>query len=237
MTIDSDQAAVLDHAFRYRMVVAEVLVETATFSEWRLRRVKKLLRSLEEDDGLLASAPLYGTRSYCFLTEQGVSVHRPDIPQADREKLARHLPETEKPRLYGTLSFCCLSKTLRERLTLDEFKRHFPNHYRPRLQVNYYVIHEAKRLGYVHVDTGSRGRWDRLLGGLKRRIQRHRRIPAFAQLIQENRFELAVVVAFPEKAERLSAPLQQLAESEGVGIHLRLVPDLIHLIAPPPVSE
>jgi hypothetical protein len=60
---------------------------------------------------------------------------------------------------------------------------------------------------------------------------------AFAQFIREGRFELGVVVAFPEKAERLSSPLQELAESEGVGIHLRVVPELIHLIAPPPISE
>lgn len=229
---------VLDHIARYRIGVPEALVTTPPFADFSPRRVKRIMQALTTSEGdaaaLLASAPLFGTERYFYLTRAGEAViGEPEAGQGAHRR-AGALSEVAKVRAYGVLAFCCLSERLRQRLTPEEFRRSLPGHHRFGLPLSYYADREARRLGFVRVDTGGGGRWDRIAQKVREDAERHRMIPAFRDAIAAGTFELAVVTATERKAERLRALFGEEPLPVGLPVRVQAVPRLIDLIAPPP---
>jgi hypothetical protein len=227
---------VLDHIARYRIGVPEALIRTPPFADFSLARMKRTLRALAEGDGetLLASAPLYGDHRYFYLTRPADAAIGESPEDQGGRRRAGPLSEVAKVRAYGILAFCCLSDRPRQRLTPDEFRRTFPDHHRPGLPMSYYADHEAKRLGFVRVDSGGKGRWDRIAERVREDVERHREIPAFRDSIAVGRFELTLVAATERKAERLRPVFDEVTRASGVPVRVHVVADLIDLIAPPP---
>jgi hypothetical protein len=227
---------VLDHIARYRIGVPEALVRTPPFAALSLKRVKRTLHALTEGEGevLLASAPLYGDHRYFFLTRAGEAVIGEPDAGYGRHRKAGALSEVAKVRAYGVLAFCCLSEHPKQRLTPDEFRRSFPNHHRPGLPMSYYADHATRRLGFIRVDTGSGGRWDRVAARIREDAERHGEIPAFRDSIAAGAFELALVTATDRKAERLRPLFEEETRMSGVPVRVHAVPRLIDLIAPLP---
>jgi len=246
--LDPTTYDVLDHVARYRIGVAEALIATPPFADVSPARMKRMLRALCEAPSpsptpatagpLLASAPLFGSRRYVYLTRAG----RAAIGEAEteveagqgRRRRAGAFSEIAKVRAYGVLAFCCLSGRPRQRLTVEEFRRTFPEHHRPGLPMGYYADHQARRLGFVRVDAGGRGRWDRIAEKVREDVRRHRELPAFRASIAAGAFELALVTATRRKAERLWPIFDEEGRASGVPIHVHVVPELLELIAPPP---
>jgi hypothetical protein len=236
--LDPTTYDVLDHIARYRIGVPEALIKTPPFADYSPARAKRTLRALSEAEGepLLASAPLFGDHRYFYLTRAGeAAIGEPPEEQGSRRR-AGALSEIAKVRAYGVLAFCCLSDRPRQRLTLEEFRRNFPEHHRPGLPMAYYADYEAKRLGFVRVDAGGRGRWDRIAEKLREDIERHREMPAFRGSIAAGTFELALVTATERKAERLRPLFEEEARASGVPIRVHVLPELLDLIAPLPRS-
>lgn len=234
--LDPTTYDVLDHIARYRIGVPEALVTTPPFAEFSPGRMARTLRALSEstEEPLLASAPLFGDRRYFYLTRTGESaIGEPAEGRAERRR-AGALSEIAKVRAYAVLAFCCLSERPRQRLTAEEFRRNFPEHHRPGLPMGYYADHEARRLGFVRVDAGGRGRWDRIAEKVREDIERHREMPAFRDSIAAGSFELTLVTATQRKAERLRPLLEEAGHPSGVPLRVHVVPGLIDLIAPPP---
>jgi hypothetical protein len=229
---------VLDHIARYRIGVPEALVKTPPFADFSLKRVKRILHALTTADGdgaaLLASAPLFANERYFYLTRAGeTAIGEPEAGQGAHRR-AGALSEVAKVRAYGVLAFCCLADRPRQRLTPEEFRQSFPGHHRFGLPMSYYADREARRLGFVRVDTGGGGRWDRIAQKVREDAERHRMIPAFRDAITAGTFELAVVSATERKAGRLRVLFEEEPLSGGLPVRVQAVPRLIELIAPPP---
>jgi hypothetical protein len=54
------------------------------------------------------------------------------------------------------------------------------------------------------------------------------------RLIEQNAFELTLITARPQKAKRLADSLNHVPEAQSARVHIAVVPELLHLIAPLP---
>lgn len=100
--------------------------------------------------------------------------------------------------------------------------------------MNYYVDTSSgpPRLGLLRVDPGGCGRWDRVVAKCCEDLRDHERHPGFARLIRGGQFEVTLVTALPQKAERIALAFD--AGRVGAPLRLCAVPELLYLIAPPP---
>jgi hypothetical protein len=123
----------------------------------------------------------------------------------------------------------------RRKLLSEDFSACFPD-----IQVdsqnreNYYLL--EGRIGYLRVDLGGRGRWDRIAAYCARDLARHETQPAFAPLMRDGFFEMTIVTCMPQKARRLRQLLARRPLHEVVAVDVVAFPELLNLISPPPIS-
>jgi hypothetical protein len=100
---------------------------------------------------------------------------------------------------------------------------------------NYYVQTDPQPvLGFLRIDMAGSGRWDRVLAKCCEDARRHAQTASFCRLIEARRFEIALVTALPQKADRLSQALKSLDSLPAIPIRVASIPELVNLIAPPP---
>lgn len=223
---------VLDHVARYKMGVPESVARLPSLEGWTPGRVKSTLKRLR-GEGYLKGSPLYGDRSYDYLTREGAMALDLPLDGRDADRLGQPLAEVPKVRAYAVLAYCCLAERPRQRLTPDEFKRLFAGHDSTGLPLSYYADHEAKKLGFVRVDTGGHGRWDRVVERVRSDVERHLESDAFRESIGSGSLEVTLVTATEQKAGRLRAALAAGEAFAAVPVRVHVVPELVELIAPP----
>jgi len=224
--------AILAHVGRYRMSTPSIVCELPEVQHRRRRHVRHELTQLCRA-GYLATGPLFRNRRYYFLAS---ACRDRTHEQGSNEYRIGPLSEIAKIRNYAMLSFCCSSQHRRQRLTADDFEQHFPDMYRPGVPLNYYIdaATSQPRLGFVRVDTGGRGRWDRILEKARADIEAHWIKPEIRPFIERGLFEITVVTALPQKASRLTQALDNWTDNRKSLIRICVCADLINLIAPPP---
>lgn len=216
--------ALIEHVARYRLTLFPALQRLPAFADLPPSRIKAMLKTARKEQWL-ASATLHGGASYWYLTTTGAE--KAGIPP----QRCGPLSEPAKFRAYALLRFCCLSDRPRHRLMPNELKRHFPELDRPGLPSGYYLDPSGpKRLGFLRIDTGHHGRWDRVLQTLREDVRDHAIQPAFARLMRADRFEITLVTVFRPKAERLRASLATCPEARQVPVQVLAVPELLPLI-------
>jgi len=206
---------------RYRLMTASALRELRPDLYPRERSARKVLIELARR-GELAEAPLYRNRT-CFYRRE---------PAEHREEFS----EPAKIRAYAMLAVCAAREARRTRLTREELQKYFADWYRPGRPANYYLdlSDEKPVLGFLRVDHGGRGRWDRVLAKALDDARKHRLEPAFERFLAQGALEVRIVTALPQKANRLRCALNEKQAARGVPIHISVVPELINLIAPLP---
>lgn len=216
--------ALIEQVARYRLTVFPAVQRLPQFAESSPGVVKAALK-LAQSQGWLASETLHGEARYWHLTAAGAT--KVGLP-TERSGL---LSEPAKFRAYAVLRFCWLSDRPRHRLTQAELKRHFPELDRPGLPSGYYLDPSgSKRLGFLRLDTGHHGRWDRVLHTLREDIRDHGNLPAFARLVRADRFEITLVTVFPVKAARLRDALATSPEAQRLPVQVLAIPELLSLI-------
>lgn len=219
---------ILEHVSRYRLTILAALAR-----QLRMRSRKVLQQALRSlcREGQLGEAPLYHQRPYYFLAGS-----RRGSQSSVHESTQRGpLSEQAKLRAYALLSFCCLSRVRRKRLTPEEIAAHLPDLYRPGLPGSYYVASgEPPRFGLAVIDAGGRGRWDRVLQRIRSHLEEHCRHPALRPFIEQGSFEITVLTMLPQKAQRLALALAQWRDPRTQLVRIAVLPELIHLIAPHP---
>ena len=226
---DSQQeAAVLVHLARYRLTVFEAAAGVV-----RPRGLARRVLARLAESGLLASAPLYRNRRYWHLTQSGATRLGTALDDSG-EPLFGPLSEAAKIRAYAMLAFCCLGDISRDRLTRRELQRHFADLDRPGLPLNYYVdgSRPKPQLGFLRVDTGGHGRWDRIVEKVRHDAESHWLMPGFRRLITAGCFEITLVAALAEKAERIRRELAEGRIARPVQVRVVAMPDLVHLVMP-----
>ena len=103
--------------------------------------------------------------------------------------------------------------------------------------VNYYTdtTGQVPRLGFLRVDTGGHGRWDRILAKCRDDLQEHALDAGFAPFIRQGMFEITLITTLPQKAQRIQHTVADWDEAARSLIRVAVVPELLNLIAPPPV--
>ncbi len=223
---------ILDHVGRYRLSTSAVIDQLPEFRNQGRRELRHELHQLSAAD-YLGAAPLFRNQRYYFL---GPANRRRAPGQNGNEDGAGPLSELAKIRNYAMLSFCCLGKHRRQRLTSEELQRHLPGLVRPGLPLNYYLDRAAAeaRLGFLRVDTGGRGRWDRILEKARADMKTHWGTRELRGFIERGLFEITIITALPQKATRLREALDSWTDGRKALIRICICPDLINLIAPPP---
>lgn len=231
------QQIVLEHIERYRMTVIPALQSLRGLKHFGRKRLASTLRDLRRA-GYLGQGILYHHQRYFFLTRPK---HEPQEAGRANSAIRRTGPlsKTAKIRNYALLAFCCLNGTYRRRLTQAELKAHFPHVYRPGLPLNYYVDTSSNppQLGFVRVDTGGHGRWDRIAARCAADLDTHTQHPGFQEFIERNAFEITLLTALPQKAERLREFITTVHPETAGLVRIVVFPELLNLIAPPPIRE
>lgn len=220
----SDIAAVIiDHVSRYRMTVFEALRRQPQLGSLPRKELKRELNRLCRER-LLGREPLYRHRSYYYLAA---------ADGADRP--AGPLAETAKVRSYAMLAFCCLGRVKRVKLSADELERLYPGVLSQGRPLNYYLTTtgDEQAIGFLRVDSGGRSRWDRILAKCREDIERHRLNRYVRPLIEQRRFEITLVTALPQKAERLQRAMAAWTATPTTFVRLCVLPELLNLISPP----
>jgi hypothetical protein len=233
--IDSDvRHAMQEHLLRYRMTVLAAVQQMPEFKAFGRKRTAAILHQLcrSRDFG---HAPLYRNRRYFFLAARGSKTVANQSPSGSPDDQCGPLSELAKIKNYAMLAFCCLGRQPRHRLNRTDFDRCFPDLTRPGLPMNYYVdtSQSQPRLGFLRVDAGGRGRWDRVLAKCRHDVEAHCAQDGFRRFINRNAFEITVITALPQKARRLAESIGTLRDGRVRMIRVSAMPELLNLIAPP----
>lgn len=230
--LSAGDMAILRHIARYRLTVREVVARLPEFHHTNTTELDTRLRRLE-DAGFIASTWLYAHRSCFVLTFKGANRVRGAV--ADRDT---HAPfsEATKIRRFAALTFCCFTSIRRQRLTAAELADQVIGVNGSDADTPYYVSFDEAptRLGFLRVDLGGQGRWDRILAKCQQDVRDHAINPIWLPWIESNRFEMTLVTALPQKAERLQRALSQQEHPPPIPVRITAIPELLYLIAPPP---
>lgn len=229
------QQTVLGHIERYRMTVMPALLQLSGLKHFGRQRLKALLRNLCQA-GELGQDTLYHHKRYFY--RAGAEQPPTDTSRNPSTPKAGPLSETAKIRNYALLAFCCLNGAHRIRLTRAELETQFPEIARPGLPLNYYVetSRDSSRLGFVRIDTGGYGRWDRIAAKCSNDLDQHLSHPGVQHFVNRNAIEITLITALPQKADRLREWLIQRHGHAAEWIRIVVFPELLNLIAPPPIK-
>ncbi len=215
---------ILDHVGRYRMSTKKIM---GGLPELRTRR-RELRQVLAQmcDSGELGTEALFRNQNYYFLAQE----------RAESDGRVGPLSELAKIRSYAMLAFCCQSESPRERLTPEEMYKNFPELFCSGMAQSYYLDRSVAqpRLGFLRVDTGGRGRWDRIVNKVRADWEDHWAKAEWRPLIDRGEFEITLITALRQKAERIHTSLMSWSESKSSRIRIGVCPELLNLIAPPP---
>ncbi len=236
--LDELSMILLKHMERYRIGLTKFCWMAARTQQASITQteVKTTLIRLSRDAGYLARAPLFGSQSYFYLSRKYVR----QSGGSDYVHHGRPLGEAEKLTAYAMLRTCFANgEPARRKLTAIDFEDHFPQladelgvSHKSSKADRYYLA--GDRLGYLRVDRGGRGRWDRVLGYCDRDITKHSGTPGCRQLVDSGFFELTLVTATSQKARRLRQAEFERPIHDKVTVHVLVVPELLHSLAPPP---
>jgi len=230
--IAAAERIVMEHVARYRMTTYPAVNSLRGVRHFGRRRLRQLLNSMCRSRQLGRST-LFHQKHYFFLADDGAS------PTKGAGRRTGPLSETAKVRNYAIQSYCLRGGVYRSRLTKEELASMLPEIDRPGLPLNYYVdtSSDAPRLGFVRVDVGGHGRWDRIAKTCVSDLMSHIGNPAFQQFIQSDAFEVTLITTMPQKADRLRSWIVEQSPEATSLLKVVAFPELINLIAPPPTAN
>lgn len=177
------------------------------------RTVRKLVRR-----GLLQKVNTTPNESYVVLTRRGCRV----ISVPDRTP--RPLTEQSLPVVLAIASFCVRARLTR--LTDREFRRKFPELWRPGLRSSIYYLLETTdgmNLAMFLVDRGGTAR--RINAKIRRLVAQRASLPAFESLIGAGRFRVTVLTGLPASKQNIRRRFRRL-KYDRVQVDVAVVPEL-----------
>lgn len=220
LKMSPEQLEVLKHLRTFRVTTAEVLRELF-FPEGTAEGVKSFLQRLRAR-GVIASADLYGTVDYHYLTNDGLRLF------GDPPRRSKALDPNALAESYGILRFCIAKRGERTKLRKDQFSASFPELVaRGARATNYYLDDEEdpRRIGFVYVDRGiETSKAARRVGAvaIKKRLEHE---AWRTSVIHSRRFSVGIVTPTEQKVTTLRARLER--EWEFVTFRFEVVPELL----------
>lgn len=222
--------AVLKFTEHYGLVVIEAAVRIPELQNQSHANVQRLIDRLVKLR-LMTETSLYPGRRCYHLTTKGIEATGANV--IGRRMNDRPLSEESKIRRFAMLSFCCLGATPRMQLSPAILQATFPTLDVTSLTSGYYMQPTTQKvIGYLRVDMGGEGRWDRVLAKCAEDARRITNNQTWRERAAAGGFEITVATALPQKAERLSRAL--LESPPQLPIRIAVIPELLNLIAPTP---
>lgn len=212
---------IFDHLMRYRMTVREA-IHKLYFEDSEPNAVTKVTSRLV-DHGFLNRHELYGPRSYFTVGPEGARI------LGLSPKKTKALGPQALAQEFGALAYCLLTSDDRERLLVREVQQQFPALLCGKLDSSHYYLdrdQERTRLGYIRVDQG--GTPDHVVRKCRADLEERQRIPAWREVIEGDRFLIAVATVHEGKADAIRESLRR--HSWPIRFRIEVVPDLIQLI-------
>ena len=206
---------------RYRMTTPEVLHQH--FFDDSLPNAVTKVTSRLTSHGFLLSHPLFATQTYFGLGPNGAKVMG-----LSPRKVGPLGPQSLLTE-FGILSFCCRGPIQRERLRVCELSEYNPALLARGLDSSHYYLdtdQNTTRFGLIRVDGG--GDVAHIVRRVRQDIEHREQVPAFRQLILDDRFLVAIVTLSNEKRSALEQELQKL--STPVSFRVEVVPELRPLL-------
>ena len=224
MTLTERDKEILKHVQRYRLTTTEALRQLF-FANAKPGGEKNVLRRLTGE--YLQTQPLYGKRVYYQLTPAAARL------LGEPEESTTPFGTQALVRLYGVLAFCCLGQTKRLVFTKTEFGeafRQFAN-LLDLGQSHYYLDYDGQtaRLGQILVEQG--GEYQRLITKCRKLVERGRELPGLQEIMSDDLFVIALVLAEDTKRDLLYAQLRK--NPLPVWCRVEVVPDLGSLMPHP----
>jgi hypothetical protein len=213
---------VLQHLLRYRITTREVL-QKLFFPGSELNAATKVTSRLVEH-GYLNRYELYKPRSYFTLGPRaarllGISANKTE-----------GLGPTILAREYAVFAFCCCSEPPRQRLTVSEIRLRHSQYLQRKIDCSHYYLDndgETTRLAYIHVDRGHG--MDYIVRTCRDQLQARYAHRPYADLIDNDRFMIAIITALQEKVSLIEEALSR--HDWPIRFRVEVVPDLIYLIS------
>jgi len=224
--LDPDRVRLtLRHVARYRLTTPEAVRTAAALRLPTNASARAFLRRLVAD-GWLGEAPLDCHGNYFYLTERGA---REVIAATSGRHRSGPLSEPAKVRAFAVLAFCRLMGTNRERLSPDDLRRLVPALDTGGMPTTFYAERSGTgpTLGFMRVDVGGFGRWDRILATLSADLRNFSADSALRRLIANRAFEVTLVTVTEEKALRIRTALAETRAT--IPIHVVAIPRLLAL--------
>ncbi len=226
--LSRDSLRILEHLCRYRLLPADEVSRLHGLQD--LRRAETAIARLVRSR-LIGSDALYGDKTYYHLAP--AAAH----PSAGGDSVfPSHwlgpIPEKAKLIHYAVFAFCLMGASCRHLLTRPELEQHLPGLKDHRLPLNYYVElnDDQPRLGFIRVDTGGRGRWDRIVARALDDWRDHEARACFRPFVAQGQFEIAVLTALPQKAERIRDAVARAGSP--MSIRVCAIPQLLAILQP-----
>ena len=225
------EAAIIGHIGRYGVTTAAALVAVGMKGVRDIEQARDRLCALERKGDLvrhdqIAQAPCFSLSQSAFAQARLLHTLKP-LPIRSLDALAR---------AYALLAVCCLQQEQRTLVTAKEVSAHIPEIRLPDQRRCYYLSREANqlRLGFVRVDSGGRGRWDRIAQKACDDMRKHLAMPSLSSLIDHRQFEVCVVTALASKARRIDELLSGRQQQLPVAYRVVSIPNLINFVRPRP---
>lgn len=213
---------ILEHLLQYRLTTPEVL-HKLFFQDSDRNAVTKVTSRLTQH-GFIAAHPLFASNTYFGFGPDGAKLY------GLAPKHAKPLGVQSLITEYGTLAYCCLGATQRQRLRVGELYVRYPQLLRGRIDSShYYLDHDGEltRIGYIRVDGG--GTPDHVVRKCQSDIEQRLKHPPFAEVIEAGRFLIGVATFTQPKAETITRRLEQLIGP--VKFRVEVAPNLVNLLA------
>ena len=220
LKMSPEQLEVLKHLRTFRVTTAEILRELF-FPSGTAEGVKSFLQRLRAR-GLIASADLYGTTDYHYLSNEGLRLF------GDPPRRRKALDPNTLAESYGTLLFCTRGGKSRTKLRKDQFAAKFPELVvRGMRATNYFLDdeEEPRRIGFLYVDRGiETSRVARRVGqvGIKKRLEHD---TWRTNILHSRRFSVGIVTPTEQKVTTLRARLER--DWEFVTFRFEVAPELL----------
>jgi hypothetical protein len=225
------EEAIIEHVDRYGITTPKAAWAAGVRGMNNLQVAEARLHALTRR-GDLVTLSLPGNCVTYTLSLQS----RQRLGQQAAERLSRPPSLRLLAERFAFLTFSCLQDQRRSKLTPVELKERFADLYRHGSAHHFYLTREfgPPRLGFLRIDVGSYGRWDRIIAKASGDLRTHLSMTLVRKLIDEGAFELTVLTALPTKAQKIEQALTERRDALPVPTRCIAIPELVNFIRPAP---
>ena len=214
---------ILDHLARYRLTTRDVL-HRLFFDDSEINAVTKVTSRLT-DHGFLNKYEWAPNRNYFVIGRESARI------MGVSPKKCKPLGSQTLPKELATLMFCCMGDERRERLKVSELQKQYPDLLARKIDNSHYYVDRAEdgavRLAFIRVDQG--GTCDHIARRCEKDLEDRANMPSFRQLVDSDRFMIAIITASDDKAERVRETIRR--RTWPVRFRVAVVKELAQLIA------